>query len=83
MNQISIYIANNLNLINTIAIKSNNSRYNTKKYNNNNINQALYLSFNWSSKLGLVLQSWITGAGGGQYGSVGFIVDCPIVFRFL
>ena len=33
--------------------------------------------------LGLVQQGWITGAGGGQYGSAGIIVDCPIVFRFL
>jgi len=33
--------------------------------------------------LGLVQQGWITGVGGGQYGSAGIIVDCPIVFRFL
>jgi hypothetical protein len=33
--------------------------------------------------LGLVQQGWITGPGGGQYGSAGIIVDCPIVFRFL
>jgi hypothetical protein len=33
--------------------------------------------------LGFVEQGWITGLGGGQYGSVGMIVNCPIVFRFL
>src|SRR5215213_8640871 len=33
--------------------------------------------------LGFVEQVWITGLGGGQYGSVGMIVNCPIVFRFL
>jgi hypothetical protein len=33
--------------------------------------------------LGLVQQGWITGPGGAPYGSVGIIVNCPIVFRFL
>jgi hypothetical protein len=33
--------------------------------------------------LGLVEQGWITGLGGGEYGSVGMVVNCPIVFRFL
>ncbi len=33
--------------------------------------------------LGLVQQGWITGPGGAPYGSVGMIVNCPIVFRFL
>src|SRR5215212_3961807 len=33
--------------------------------------------------LGFVEQGWIIGLGGGQYGSVGMIVNCPIVFRFL
>lgn len=28
-------------------------------------------------------QGWITGPGGNPYGSVGIIVNCPIVFRFL
>ena len=33
--------------------------------------------------LGLVEQGWVTGPGGESYGSSGFIVNCPIVFRFL
>ena len=33
--------------------------------------------------LGLVQDGWITGPGGAPYGSVGMIVNCPIVFRFL
>ncbi len=33
--------------------------------------------------LGLVQGGWITGPGGGQYGSAGIVVNCPIVFRFL
>jgi hypothetical protein len=33
--------------------------------------------------LGFVEKGWITGPGGAEYGSVGMIVNCPIVFRFL
>ncbi|HJU34167.1 MAG TPA: hypothetical protein VJ695_03500 [Nitrososphaera sp.] len=33
--------------------------------------------------LGFAEEGWITGLGGGQYGSVGMIINCPIVFRFL
>ena len=33
--------------------------------------------------LGFVEQGWITGPGGAPYGSVGMIVNCPIVSRFL
>jgi hypothetical protein len=33
--------------------------------------------------LGLVEDGWIAGPEGGPYGSVGMIVNCPIVFRFL
>jgi hypothetical protein len=33
--------------------------------------------------LGFAEEGWITGLGGGQYGSVGMVVNCPIVFRFL
>ena len=33
--------------------------------------------------LGFVEQGWVTGPGGGDYGSAGIIVNCPIVFRFL
>ena len=33
--------------------------------------------------LGLVENGWITGPGGEEYGSVGMIVNFPIVFRFL
>jgi hypothetical protein len=33
--------------------------------------------------LGLVQDGWMTGLGGGEFGSVGIIVNCPVVFRFL
>jgi hypothetical protein len=33
--------------------------------------------------LGLVHDGFITGPGGSEYGSVGVIVNCPVVFRFL
>jgi len=33
--------------------------------------------------LGLVQDGWIIGPGGAPYGSVGIIINCPIVFRFL
>ena len=33
--------------------------------------------------LGLAEKGWIVGLDGGEYGSVGFVVNCPIVFRFL
>ena len=33
--------------------------------------------------LGLVQQGWITGPGGTPYGSIGVVVNCPIVWRFL
>jgi hypothetical protein len=33
--------------------------------------------------LGLVERGWITGPGGQKFGSTGFIVNCPIVKRFL
>jgi hypothetical protein len=33
--------------------------------------------------LGFAEDGWITGLGGGEYGSVGMVVNCPIVFRFL
>jgi hypothetical protein len=33
--------------------------------------------------LGFVEEGWITGLEGGPYGSVGMVVNCPIVFRFL
>ena len=33
--------------------------------------------------LGFVQRGFMTGAGGAPYGSSGFIVNCPIVFRFL
>ncbi len=33
--------------------------------------------------LGLVERGWITGPGGHPFGSTGFIVNCPIVKRFL
>jgi hypothetical protein len=33
--------------------------------------------------LGFVEQGWVTGLEGGPYGSVGMVVNCPIVFRFL
>lgn len=33
--------------------------------------------------LGLVEQGWITGPGGTEYGSIGIVINCPIVWRFL
>jgi hypothetical protein len=33
--------------------------------------------------LGMVVKGHMTGPGGGTYGSTGFIVNCPIVLRFL
>ncbi len=33
--------------------------------------------------LGMVAGGFITGPNGGKYGSAGFIVNCPIVFKFL
>lgn len=33
--------------------------------------------------LGFVEDGWVTGPGGEPYGSVGIIINCPIVFRFL
>lgn len=33
--------------------------------------------------LGLAEKGWITGPDGGPYGSTGFIINCPIVWRFL
>ena len=33
--------------------------------------------------LGFVERGWITGPGGTPYGSSGFIINCPIVHRFL
>jgi hypothetical protein len=33
--------------------------------------------------LGFVSRGFITGPGGTPYGSTGFIVNCPIVHRFL
>jgi hypothetical protein len=33
--------------------------------------------------LGLVERGWITGPGGARFGSTGFVVNCPIVKRFL
>jgi hypothetical protein len=33
--------------------------------------------------LGLVQRGWLTGLGGGEFGSVGIIVNCPVMFRFL
>jgi hypothetical protein len=33
--------------------------------------------------LGLVQRGHLTGLGGGPFGSVGIIVNCPVVFRFL
>jgi hypothetical protein len=33
--------------------------------------------------LGLAQKGWITGLNGGRFGSVGFVVNCPIVYRFL
>jgi hypothetical protein len=33
--------------------------------------------------LGLAEQGWITGPGGARFGSIGVIVNCPVVWRFL
>ena len=33
--------------------------------------------------LGMVEKGWLTGLDGGRFGSAGFTVNCPIVFRFL
>jgi hypothetical protein len=33
--------------------------------------------------LGFVEKGWVTGPNGSSYGSVGIIINCPIVFRFL
>lgn len=33
--------------------------------------------------LGLVQKGWLTGLNGGEFGSVGIIVNCPVVFRLL
>ena len=33
--------------------------------------------------LGKVEKGWMTGLGGGEFGSIGALVNCPIVFRFL
>ena len=33
--------------------------------------------------LGMVQKGWITGLDGKKFGSVGFVVNCPIVYRFL
>jgi hypothetical protein len=33
--------------------------------------------------LGFAEEGWITGLGGGQFGSVGMVINCPIVFRFV
>jgi len=33
--------------------------------------------------LGMVQKGWITGLNGQKFGGVGFIVNCPIVYRFL
>jgi hypothetical protein len=33
--------------------------------------------------LGMVQKGWITGLDGAKFGSVGFVVNCPIVYRFL
>lgn len=33
--------------------------------------------------LGKVENGWATGLGGGEFGSIGAIVNCPVVFRFL
>jgi hypothetical protein len=33
--------------------------------------------------LGLVEEGWITGPAGSAYGSIGVVVNCPIVWRFL
>lgn len=33
--------------------------------------------------LGLAQDGWVTGLDGGAFGSVGIIINCPVVFRFL
>ena len=33
--------------------------------------------------LGMVQKGWVTGLDGKKFGSVGLMVDCPIVYRFL
>ncbi len=33
--------------------------------------------------LGMAQKGWITGPAGGPFGSVGIVVNCPIVYRFL
>lgn len=33
--------------------------------------------------LGMAQKGWITGPAGGPYGSIGIVVNCPIVYRFL
>lgn len=33
--------------------------------------------------LGLAQDGWVTGLDGGEFGSVGIIINCPVVFRFL
>ena len=33
--------------------------------------------------LGMVQGGFMTGPGGAKFGSAGFIVNCPIVFKFL
>jgi hypothetical protein len=35
------------------------------------------------SILGMVQKGWITGLNGKAFGSVGLVVNCPIVYRFL
>ena len=35
------------------------------------------------SILGMVQKGWVTGLDGKKFGSVGFVVNCPIVYRFL
>jgi hypothetical protein len=35
------------------------------------------------SILGMVEKGWITGLDGKKFGSVGLVVNCPIVYRFL
>jgi hypothetical protein len=35
------------------------------------------------SILGMVQKGWLTGLDGKKFGSVGLVVDCPIVYRFL
>jgi len=33
--------------------------------------------------LGMAQKGWITGPAGGPFGSIGIVVNCPIVYRFL